>query len=479
LALTGEAWAESSDVNLHLEPSIGLGFGFTEGASPWGSGAAFKLDSPWLGIGPVAPQLQAFGLSYANHAALNEGSAFGFGVGLRVRLLDDHEGYLIHLGREEGHKGNFFGNLWVDAHATYAAQGLGLGFDAAVGAESSLVDGLQVGPFLKYTMNGPVSGLFLGLSLTIGVPDAQVHEADPDKDGVKGAADKCPDVPEDKDGFGDEDGCPDPDNDKDGVLDAADRCPNEAGPAENQGCPDFDTDGDGFVDRLDKCPTVFGIKENDGCPDVDTDKDGIVDRLDKCPTEPEDKDGFQDEDGCPDLDNDQDGVPDAKDRCPNDPETINGIDDEDGCPEVEVKVFIEKQRIVITEKVFFEFAKARILPKSDALLKAVADVLTRFPQITKVRVEGHTDDQGSDKVNQTLSDKRAQSVMDALVKNGVDKARLSSAGYGKTKPMVEGKDEAAREKNRRVEFVIVEPADGVVPTGKTTTVDPDAKPAAN
>ncbi|MHB8878083.1 MAG: OmpA family protein [Myxococcaceae bacterium] len=476
-ALTGAARAESSGLNLHLEPALGSSLGTTPGVSPYGSGAAFKLDSPWLGAGPVSPQLQLFGVGYADRAVLNSGSAFGFGAGLRVRLIDDHEGYLLHLGSEDGHKGNLLGNLWLDANATWSAQGVGLGFDAALGAEASLVDGLQMGPFLKFALAGPTSGLFLGLSLSIGIPDNQVHEPDPDGDGVKGAADGCPLVPEDKDGFEDLDGCPDNDNDKDTLADSADRCPDTFGPKENSGCPDLDGDGDSFVDRLDKCPTVAGIAENGGCPDVDTDKDGFVDRLDGCPASPEDKDGFQDEDGCPEADNDGDAIADLADRCPFNPETLNGKDDEDGCPE-EAKVFIEKKQIVITDKVFFEFNKARILKKSDGLLKAVAEVLKNFPLITKVRVEGHTDDVGGDKVNQALSEKRAKAVLDALVKNGVDKARLDSAGYGKTRPLVEGKDEVAREKNRRVEFAIVEPAGGFVPTGNTTTEDPDAKAPA-
>ncbi len=464
-ALAGVARGESSDFNLHVEPQTGLALETPAGLPPYGSGVAFKLDAPWLVNATVAPQLQGFGLAYSNRVILNEGAAFGFGAGLRVRLLDDHSGYLVHLGSEEGHKGNLFGNLWMDADVNYCAQGIGFGFDAALGVEASLVDGLQIGPFLKFAMTGPTSGLFLGVSLSIGVPDDQVHEPDPDHDGVKGAADKCPDVPEDKDGFEDDDGCPDPDNDKDGLPDAADKCPDASGTVRNQGCPDFDADGDGFVDRLDECPNEPGIAENKGCPDHDRDGDGLVDRLDRCPDAAEDKDGFEDEDGCPDPDNDKDGVPDVKDRCPFDPETVNGIDDEDGCPEAAVKVFIEKKQIVITDKVFFEFNKARILPKSNPLLKAVADVLKKFPQITKVRVEGHTDDVGNDKVNQGLSEKRAKAVMDALVKNGVEKGRLESAGFGKTRPLVEGKDDAAREKNRRVEFVIVEPADGFVPAG--------------
>jgi hypothetical protein len=76
---------------------------------------------------------------------------------------------------------------------------------------------------------------------------------------------------------------------------------------------DKDTDGDGIPDSLDKCPNEpedkDGFQDEDGCPDPDNDGDGILDKDDKCPNEPEDKDGFQDEDGCPDPDNDGDGIP--------------------------------------------------------------------------------------------------------------------------------------------------------------------------
>ena len=89
---------------------------------------------------------------------------------------------------------------------------------------------------------------------------------DSDGDGIPDKDDKCRNEPEDKDGFQDEDGCPDPDNDQDGMLDASDKCPNEAGPKENGGCPDKDRDGDTVVDRLDKCPDLAGDPANDGCP---------------------------------------------------------------------------------------------------------------------------------------------------------------------------------------------------------------------
>ena len=101
--------------------------------------------------------------------------------------------------------------------------------------------------------------------------------------------------------------------------------------------PELDSDGDGIPDARDQCPNQpedkDGFQDDDGCPDPDNDGDGIPDAQDKCPNQPEDRDGFQDDDGCPDPDNDGDGIPDAQDRCPNQPETINGFQDDDGCPD--------------------------------------------------------------------------------------------------------------------------------------------------
>jgi hypothetical protein len=157
------------------------------------------------------------------------------------------------------------------------------------------------------------------------------------------AVDKCPNQAEDFDGFEDEDGCPDPDNDKDGILDLDDKCPldPEDGkpPYPKDGCPagKRDSDGDGIPDELDACPLeaedVDGFEDGDGCPDPDNDHDGVPDTEDKCPLCPEDKDGFEDGDGCPELDNDHDGIPDTEDKCPLEPETVNGVADDDGCPD--------------------------------------------------------------------------------------------------------------------------------------------------
>lgn len=96
-------------------------------------------------------------------------------------------------------------------------------------------------------------------------------KGDRDADGLGDHIDKCPDEPEDKDGFQDEDGCPDPDNDEDGWLDREDKCPNVSGPPDNEGCPIGDRDSDGWDDQQDDCPDIpenrNGVSDDDGCPD--------------------------------------------------------------------------------------------------------------------------------------------------------------------------------------------------------------------
>ena len=194
------------------------------------------------------------------------------------------------------------------------------------------------------------AGFGTGLVRGVGAPSIRgflgvtyAHEShDKDGDGIPDDVDQCPTAAEDKDGYQDSDGCPDPDNDGDGIADVNDKCPLQAEDADGfedlDGCPEVDNDKDGIPDDADHCPnkpeTKNGYKDDDGCPDeADQDGDGVPDARDKCPTEAEDTDGFEDEDGCPDLDNDKDGIPDDHDECLNEPENYNGFEDTDGCPD--------------------------------------------------------------------------------------------------------------------------------------------------
>ena len=294
-------------------------------------------------------------------------------------------------------------------------------------------------------------------------------DPDNDNDTIPDAQDKCPNQPEDFDHFQDEDGCPDPDNDNDGIDDLHDACPNDAEdhkpPKPNDGCPasKTDSDGDGIPDSIDKCPNEpedkDGFEDQDGCPDPDNDGDGIPDNFDQCPNEPEDMDGFQDDDGCPDPDNDKDGIPDKVDKCPNEPETINGYQDEDGCPDTgaptKVKIDVARKQIIILDKIFFDTAKSTIKPVSFSLLDQVAQLLRGHNEL-KVEIQGHTDAQGDMDKNIKLSKERAEAVRTYLIKKNVEPARLISAGYGPTVPIADNKTRAGREANRRVEFHILD-----------------------
>ncbi len=276
---------------------------------------------------------------------------------------------------------------------------------------------------------------------------------DADKDGVTDNVDACPE----KAGPADNKGCPWGDKDKDGLTDNLDACPEQAGPADNKGCPWGDKDNDGVTDNQDACPDEVGVADNKGCPWKDTDGDGLMDNVDKCPKQAEDKDEFEDEDGCPDLDNDQDGILDKDDKCPNKAEVINGFKDEDGCPDKgRVVVIVKKDKIEILKKVYFASGKSIIRRVSFSLLNQVAQTLKAHGEIKKIRIEGHTDDRGSDKLNQKLSQKRAEAVRVYLIKQGVEVERLVAEGFGEAKPIAPNKTRAGRESNRRVEFVIVQ-----------------------
>lgn len=249
---------------------------------------------------------------------------------------------------------------------------------------------------------------------------------DRDRDGIADAADACPEVAGSEAALG----CPD--EDKDGVADRDDACPRTPGVAKLAGCPD--ADGDGIADADDLCPRVAGSKAFKGCPD--TDGDGLEDSKDKCPQTA----GPLATQGCPDKDHD--GVADADDQCPDQP----GLASEHGCLPKEMQKFSGA-----IKGIQFAPGKAEILKPSFSVLDGAADVLKKFPSI-RLRVEGHTDNDGVADKNLLLSKDRAAAVKAYLVKKGIDGARLESEGYGDTRPVADNKTPAGRAQNRRVEF---------------------------
>lgn len=257
---------------------------------------------------------------------------------------------------------------------------------------------------------------------------------DTDGDGIYDKDDACPEVA----GLKQFNGCPD--TDADGIEDSKDKCPTVAGTAEFQGCAD--TDGDGVADPDDACPSVAGLKQFQGCPD--TDGDGVTDASDKCPTVA----GPVSNGGCPELDSDKDGVIDKEDSCP----TVAGPASNKGCPEVTEQVLQELK--VQARAVYFNSGKATFKTgdqETQARLDAIKEILKNYPN-AKFSIEGHTDSDGSDKLNQKLSEERAAAVMNGLIERGVNVNNLVSKGFGETMPVASNKTPKGKAENRRTEI---------------------------
>lgn len=238
---------------------------------------------------------------------------------------------------------------------------------------------------------------------------------------------------------------PPPDTDADGIADAADHCPQEAGAAPD-GCP-ADRDKDGIADGKDSCPNQAGLAPTGCPPPADSDGDGIVDPQDACPNQA----GTQ-KDGCPDPDPDKDTISGAKDQCPDQPETVNGYQDDDGCPDAIPDAV--KQFSGAIPGIEFDFGKAKIRVTSYAILDRAVQTLAEYPDV-KIAVVGHTDNVGSRERNIELSRQRAEAVKAYLVGKHIDAARISADGVGPDQPVSAENTEAARAKNRRIEFNIV------------------------
>jgi len=268
---------------------------------------------------------------------------------------------------------------------------------------------------------------FAGLTFKFGGKDT-------DNDGIYDKDDACPEVA----GLKQFKGCPDTDGD--GIQDSEDDCINDKGSIEMKGCPD--TDGDGIADKNDSCPDVAGLKSLNGCPDADG--DGITDKDDKCP----DVAGPKENAGCPWPDRDGDKVLDKDDKCPD----VAGTIANNGCPEVSDEVV--KRLNDYAKTILFDSGKDTFKQQTYPVLQAMVAILKEYPN-SKFSLEGHTDSDGKDAANQTLSENRAAAVKNYLGENGIDAVRLSSVGFGESKPIDTNKTKAGKANNRRVEVKLV------------------------
>ncbi len=314
------------------------------------------------------------------------------------------------------------GYTWMDSGNPSLNGGLGMNF------WFTKVFGVNIQSVYKHSFDEakmlPHFQHSLGIILKLGGVDT-------DGDGIYDKYDACPEVA----GLEEFNGCPD--SDGDGIQDSEDACPNEAGPAELNGCPD--SDGDGIADKDDACPKEAGPIELNGCPDRDG--DGVADKDDQCP----DVVGPVENSGCPWPDSDGDGVFDKDDQCPN----IVGPASNNGCPIVTEDV--QKEITDLARAIYFQTGKMTFTDETAIRMDKISAILNQYKTL-HFDVEGHTDSTGSDKINNRLSQQRADAVRTYLVEHGFPADMIAAKGYGSAKPIGNNKTRKGRQENRRVEI---------------------------
>jgi len=120
------------------------------------------------------------------------------------------------------------------------------------------------------------------------------------------------------------------------------------------------------------------------------------------------------------------------------------------------RVEVRDSKIEIHEKIQFDTNRATIRSASFELMDEIGAVITKNPQIKRIRIEGHASAEGGRRRNKTLSAARARSVMKYLRDHGVPASELVAVGFGAERPIADNSTREGREKNRRVEFVILE-----------------------
>ena len=335
------------------------------------------------------------------------------------------------------------------------------------------------------------AGVGSGVTAGIGTPDLRAvfslayqppHVRDEDGDGIVDKLDECREEPEDKDGWKDKDGCPDPTT-RVRVL-FVDGEPIEGVVATVKG-EEIDTSGGNQLDfevhpntveitasapgygsitetlvvpdrarfktsyemGIVKGKVVIRVKDQEGNP-----VDASVRVGEAAPFETkEGRRAIAAKPGTYSIMVLAEGFKPAEAEVTVEPNEISDVT----VTLESSRAKVTKKAIVITEKVYFDTGKATIKPESFGVLDDVYGILKAYPDIEQISIEGHTDSRGSAEANRQLSDDRAASVRQYLMDKGIAAGRLSSIGYGEDKPIDARNNSAAWEKNRRVEFNIV------------------------
>jgi len=336
--------------------------------------------------------------------------------------------------------------IYNTTEVNYLAE-LGARFPVTENLSLSINGGVQISPndWLDDKAIGTGNDMFF--TVMGGISYSFLTEFDTDGDGVVDSKDMCANTPA---GVKVEEfGCP-IDSDKDGVSDYLDECPGtpSGAPVDKKGCP-LDSDLDGVPDYTDLCAnTPLGVEVDDyGCP-FDQDADGIPDYLDKCPATPYELE--VDKNGCP-MDSDLDGVPDYKDQCPG---TLPGVQvDDKGCEFVIAPPVpeINLEQLVLSSETSFEFNSAQLKTSTYPELDKILEQMKKYPT-SRWRIEGHTDNVGSEEGNLKMSKMRAESVLNYYVSRGIPKGRFEIIGMGSRQLVADNNTPEGRAKNRRVEI---------------------------
>jgi len=346
---------------------------------------------------------------------------------------------------------------------------LSQGFGENLGAAAELVGqhGLaQLEPFGSHAVEWLLSGygrpapdwvvrggFGTGVSRGVGTPDfrliagvgweptADAPPRDPDHDRVGRKVDQCPDVPEDRDGFEDEDGCPDLDNDADGIADAEDACPVDP------------EDIDNFEDQ-DGCPEdvllLVWVKDAEGqelpLAEVEVEIAGRTWQGKHGST-------IEVPAGSATVSAVAPGYLPGEStlEVPNGPPVPHEIT---LAPDLSQKVTVTADTIDLRDEIHFDTAKAVIQAESFGLLDDATQILLDHPEILMLRIEGHTDSRGTAEYNRDLSQRRADAVRQYFIDKGVEQGRLVAIGHGEDKPLDPSETAEAWATNRRVDFFI-------------------------